>query len=258
MKIHWLGRTIAAGMVVLAGSASAAQINVTVTNTAPTGGTFLTPVWVGFHDGTFDTFSPGGLATPGLELVAEVGQTGTLSSEFAGNGVDATLGGGPIGPGGSASHTFDLATDGSHNYLSFASMVLPSSDFFIGNSDPLANSIASILDGTMASLTILVATVYDAGTEENDFAFSAGNGLFPGLGLPASVAPDGNDQSLPIRLASSSEFSTYLNVGAADVSSLDFDNYASLAVIEVTAVPVPGVLALFGLGALILLRRRSV
>ena len=37
-------------------SAIAATLRVTVDNLAPINGNFLTPVWVGFHDGSFDIY----------------------------------------------------------------------------------------------------------------------------------------------------------------------------------------------------------
>ncbi len=243
----------------LAADAGATQVRITITNNAPTGGTYLTPVWVGFHDGSFDSFSAGATASAGIEAVAEVGQTGMLSGEFAGNGVDGTVGSAPIAPGQSVSSVFNLATDGSNNYLSFASMILPSSDFFIGNDDPLAHAIGAVLDGSQAGTSFTIGRVYDAGTEQNDFLFSAGNGLFAAIGLPASDAANGNDQSLPIALASGADFASFLNVGGADVSGLDFDNFASLASIQVSAVPVPAALPLFltALGGLGAMRRRG-
>ena len=35
------------------------RVVVTAENLAPNGGTFQTPVWVGFHDGTFDIYDQG-------------------------------------------------------------------------------------------------------------------------------------------------------------------------------------------------------
>lgn len=41
-------------------AALALQVEVTVTSNAPTGGVYLTPLWVGFHDGSFDSYNGGG------------------------------------------------------------------------------------------------------------------------------------------------------------------------------------------------------
>ena len=155
-----------------AANASSAQIQVDFRNNAPTGGTLQTPVWVGFHDGSFDTFTDGQAATAGLEALAEDGNTNVLSSEFnastSGGGVDGRVGTGPIGPQGSASNIFTVNTDGSNNYFSYASMLLTSSDFFIGNGNPLAIDLADLLSGAVSSLSFDVFRVYDAGTEVND------------------------------------------------------------------------------------------
>ncbi|NNL99260.1 MAG: VPLPA-CTERM sorting domain-containing protein [Gammaproteobacteria bacterium] len=246
------------------GTASAVDVRVTVTNNAAAGGVYLTPVWTGFHDGAFDLFDIGGTASAGLESVAEVGMTATLSGEFAGAGIDGTLPG-LIAPGASASLVFSLSDDGSNDYLSFASMVLPSSDFFIGNARPTAFSIEDVLDGLVGTRTFAVLDAFDAGTEANDFATSAGNGLFPGLFPMPDTAGGAADPDPTIRLLGEnpfeSPFGDFANVGGFDVAPLDNSVLAGLpiAFIEVTAVPVPAALplmlsALAGLGVL---RRRQ-
>ena len=48
-----------------AGSAGAVSVRVTVTNNAAAGGIYLTPMWIGFHDGGFDLFDIGGAASAG-------------------------------------------------------------------------------------------------------------------------------------------------------------------------------------------------
>lgn len=74
---------LAALTVVPVFHAAAVQVRVTVENLSPTGGTLLTPVWVGFHDGTFDLYDRGGVASPALERLAEDGNTAPLSAAFA-------------------------------------------------------------------------------------------------------------------------------------------------------------------------------
>ena len=122
-------------------------VRVTITNNSPDGGTFITPVWVGFHDGSFDTYNGGLSSQEGLERLAEDGDTSVISSDFLGgytyidpvgptsarilsaqagaDRVDGTVGGAPIAPGDSVSLDLVIDTDGSNRYFSYASMVLP-------------------------------------------------------------------------------------------------------------------------------------
>ena len=51
--------------------ALAVEVTVSIENLAPRNVNFLTPVWVGFHDGSFDSYDVGVAATPGLERIAE-------------------------------------------------------------------------------------------------------------------------------------------------------------------------------------------
>ncbi|MEM7677939.1 MAG: spondin domain-containing protein, partial [Myxococcota bacterium] len=78
------------------------RVVVTIENMAPQFGTFLTPVWVGFHEGRFDTYDgnqpasndprPGSVA---MERLCEDGNNGPLSEDFAALslGLDATIAG---------------------------------------------------------------------------------------------------------------------------------------------------------------------
>ncbi len=246
------------GLATLTATAHAAQVEVTVTNNAPAGGTWLTPLWVGFHDGSFDAFDAGSAASAGIEAIAEDGNAMPLGASFG--GVGGIVGGAPIAPGTSASAQFTVGEDGSASFLSFAAMVLPSSDFFIGNDDPLAVALGGLLDGTLGRVSVDVVRVWDAGTEVNDFATSAANGLF---GIPGgqSGPNQGADENGVITAALGSDFLAYLNLGGADVSALDFSGYESLATITVTAaqpVPLPASLPLIGgaLAGLGFMRRR--
>lgn len=152
---------------------AATEVTVTITNLAPQNGTYLTPVWLGFHNGQFDTFNSGEAASAALERLAEDGATGPLSADFAASGAgaaDGVAGGGPFGPGASVQQTFML--DGSNpnaRYFSFASMVVPSNDAFISNGNPLARQI---FDGggnfTPVDFIVAGSMIWDAGTEVND------------------------------------------------------------------------------------------
>ena len=155
----------------------AVNVRITVKNQASEQGTFQTPVWVGIHDGTFDLFDVGSPASPALERLAEDGSVMEISQLFteseAGDIQTTITSGGdipPFAPGQLNTIVLELdPTNPRHRYLSFASMVIPSNDAFIGNSDPQAYPIFDE-NGALTQDRILIAhqTVYDAGTEVND------------------------------------------------------------------------------------------
>ena len=157
------------------------EITVTIENLAPQQGTFLTPFWVGFHNGNFDTYDRGRPASPGLESLAEDGSTALISQEFllSGDGtLDGTVAGpegdaaGPIDPGEVATATFTLDSDDVNSqFFSYASMLLPSNDAFVANGNPEAIRIFDE-EGNFIGADFIIAgnQVLDAGTEVNDEA----------------------------------------------------------------------------------------
>jgi Spondin_N len=170
---------IAAGATLaLSPLAQAATLQITVDNLAPANGTLLTPVWFGFHDGSFDLYNRGETATLGIERIAEDGDVSVLSDEFdaAGGGfVQGAIAGpvgtpGPIDSGESARFTVDLdGNAASSQYFSYASMIIPSNDFFIANGDPMAFRIFDDLGNFLgADFVVSGQQVLDAGTEVND------------------------------------------------------------------------------------------
>ncbi|MEL6892386.1 MAG: spondin domain-containing protein [Actinomycetota bacterium] len=164
------GAALVVGTPGSASSNDTVAVRVTITNLAPDGGTIQTPVWAALHDGGFDVYNRDEPASPGLERLAEDGNTGPISEEFAmsGAGTDTTVfgAGGPIFPGESASHLFVVS--GEEAYFSYASMVIPSNDAFVANGDPLAHQIFEDGELVTSSFTVTGAEVLDAGTEVND------------------------------------------------------------------------------------------
>ena len=71
-------------------------LQVSIENLSPLGGVSETPFWVALHDGGFEIGREGRSASafPGLELIAEEGDTSELSNRFkaSSTGIDATIG----------------------------------------------------------------------------------------------------------------------------------------------------------------------
>lgn len=264
---------VAATISVTAAQASAITLKVTVTNIAPTGGVYLTPVWVGFHNGSFDSYDGGTASAPELEALAEDGNTGPLSGVFGANGtlvatgttqtgsrMQATLGG-LLAPGASTMGSFTVDTTGANRYFSYASMVLPSSDYYVANGNPLAHDLSGLMVGDITSFFIgAPGTVNDAGTEVNDFATSAGNGLFGIAG--GQTGPNQGADENGVNVNISAPFANFLNQPSGGVpAELNFNNYQNgIARVDVEAVPLPAPIAMMGaalVGAGFFARRRK-
>jgi Ca2+-binding RTX toxin-like protein len=147
------------------------ELRVTIKNTSETGGTFLTPVWFGFHDESFDLFNTGQAASPGLERLAEDGDTAPLGVELLaadadGQGFVVTGAAGPIATQETTSAFFTVNGD-SNAFVSFASMIIPSNDAFIGTGD--AVQLFDANGRFLGEKTIKFAgeDAHDAGTEVN-------------------------------------------------------------------------------------------
>ena len=168
------GLTAAIGLA-CATAVQALPVTITVENLASASGGLITPVWVGFHDGSFDLYDSGSPASAQLERLAEDGNTGPVAADFLGSGagsVESTLFGlgGPLAPGEIVSQTFNLAnTDAANRFFSYAAMVIPSNDAFIANGDPMAHQLFTVGGLFIDSvITVLGVDVLDAGTEVND------------------------------------------------------------------------------------------
>lgn len=180
----FIASALALGAASSTALAQQTRVTVTIENLAPMQGTNQTPHWVGFHDGSFDIYNDGTAADflpvlndplRSVERLAEDGNTGPLSETFAtlvNGGVDGTIAGpnGPIAPGEVATASFVLdSSAATSRYFSYASMVLPSNDFWYANGNPLAHQIFDE-NGNFVAQDFIVTNldVLDAGTEVND------------------------------------------------------------------------------------------
>jgi len=242
-------------------NAFATQITVTVENLTGVGGLYFTPVWVGFHDGGFDSFDVGANASASIESIAEGGDVSGIRSDFsaAGAGVDGVIlapegfAGAPVfDPGDLVSVSFDVDPL-SHRYFSFVSMVIPSNDAFIGNDNAMAYRIFDATGVFVGPVDILVsgAQVWDAGTEVNDglgAAFSTLGGSstdeMMAIGLHGGLGP---------LLGSATPAGTVIDPVVGDFTQPGYP----LARITINAVPLPPTLAILALGVVLLTRARA-
>lgn len=239
-------------------AAHGVEFRVSITNMAPNNGTYLTPMWFGFHDGSFDTFSVGSAASMGLERIAEDGNPGPIAADFmasgAGSGSGVLSGIGPIGPGQSTSMIITIdETDPRSNYFSFLSMIIPSNDAFIGNENPFAHRVINENGQFVgADFIVLGSQVFDAGTEVNDEIPM--NTAFLGQMAPNTGTPEGGLVGFHPGFIPGGNI-----LGNSMFSNADFtaQNY-KVARITVEAVPEPATMAIFGLaGAAFAARRRK-
>lgn len=256
-----------AALAALAPAPSRAEVlRITVTNPQEAGGFAITPLWFGLHDGTFDEFDPGAAAYddgnpattdfPFMRPLAELGNPTDLGNAFMAaqpGGLAGVIASGgavpPFLPGASQSLDLDVTDPSARRYLSFAAMVVPSNDLFVGNADPLAHPLFDGSGHFLGPITITLygADVYDAGTEVNDVtngpAFVVGQdatgGAFQGGVITPFLGSSGASDYLTSLIGVQTPTGTITH---------GFDRLTPIATISVRAVPEPSSVALAGLG----------
>lgn len=252
------------------GSVQAAEIVVQVQNLSPTNGFWLSPMWVGFHDESYALFEMNTRARigGGLERLAEDANPWPLQAEFANDvprGTSAVIeapgGFGNLvlfGPGEKASVrlTVDPLTQ---RFMSYAAMVLPSNDAFIGNDDQRPIELfdeRGVWLGDKA-MEIGGCLIWDAGTElntEKDAMFF--NQAQPGAGIPTGhdiVKHAGLGSWRPYgitALGATNDLGIYFDPDAVDFIR---DNRP---VCLITVIPEPATVVLLAVGSVTLLIRR--
>jgi hypothetical protein len=179
-------KPLAAAMLALSMTAGAhaaqVQVQVRVENLAPSNSITFAPLHLGFHNGTFDAFNIGQAATAPIISVAEGGSGSAWLPAFTAADPTATVGtiGMPLFPGMSRTANFIVDT-AVNRYFTFASMVVPSNDFFIGNDSPTRHELFDAAGNLIvSSIPQLARQIWDAGSEVFDpaaAAFVGNNGL---------------------------------------------------------------------------------
>ena len=249
-------------------NSQAAIVNVTVTfqNLAPVNSVSFAPLRVGFNNGTFDSFNIGTTATAPIVSIAEGGGGGDWFPAFAASDPTAVLGtvGGALVPtanaGGGfasmASQTFTIDTN-VNRFFTFASMVIPSNDLFIGNDNPAAFQILDTSGNLLISqINQTAAQIWDANSEvaiAANAAFVAGGINNNRVAEGGTVAFDFTELNVFNGLTTGAGYSFNNSLAAStDIGRISF---------TVTAVPEPSSMVLVGLvgvGAVVRrLRRKS-
>lgn len=118
----------------------------------------------GTHDGSASFWRAGGLASPGIEAMAERGSTTPLQSEVqtqiaAGHAYSVINGGGLFPSPGFASATFDA--DSRFPLATLVSMVAPSPDWFVG-----VDGLNLMENGAWRERVTVDLAPFDAGTDD--------------------------------------------------------------------------------------------
>lgn len=246
-----LGTALAAGIA----TAQPVQLQVTVENLAPTNSVTFAPLRVGFHRGIYDAFDQGEAPTAPIISIAEGGSGSEWFPTFQAADPTATLGtvisdpAGPLLPGTSATAVFNI--DPSINrYFTFASMVVPSNDYFIGNDSATQYQLLDEQGNLLIdSITQYGRDVWNAGSEVSDIS-------------NAAFLVDG-DNAGRIAEAGTVEFDfegldifNGLETAAGYTFDRQFGGDNAIYRISFAVVPAPGAMGLLAAGGLVATRRR--
>ncbi len=232
-------------------------------------GTGFAPLAGVFHDGGFRSFAPGTMASDGLEALAEIGNPMQFLSEVPSSANFGNTDGQIGGSNRPTRRSFTVEVDSTNTSFSYASMFLPSNDWFIANPGGESFDVSSLIGAAAgSSLSIDINSIYDAGTELEDFTRGGGTGVDPfGLAPRLSDADGGNpdDQmdniSLVERVPGVNLFEDFVNPNNEPIDRFIGASSGSLGTITLTVVPEPSAISL-GMFALLPLigvmrRRRS-
>jgi len=235
-------------------------VTVTVTNLARPNAVSFAATQLGFHRGAFDAFNIGQAATAGIISVAEPGTGGQWQADFAAADPTATRGaiaGGALLPGQSRSSSF-IVDAGLNRFFTFAAMVVPSNDFFIGNDNPMQYRMFDDAGNLLiTSISQRYSQIWDAGSE----AFDPLNAAFVAGGNSANRTPQNGVVSFDFlelsRFNGVTTTAGYVftsgTTAANEIYRLDFTS-------SVNVVPEPSTVILMASGLLLLgvaMRRRS-
>lgn len=151
--------------------AAVVKVSVTIENLAPQNSISFAPLRFGFHNGSFDAFNIGETAGQPIISVAEGGSGADWFPAFLAADPSAVLGsaGGALTPGATATSMTFLVDTMVNPFFTFASMVIPSNDYFIGNDNPMLYRLFDNSGNLLISqIDQQAGQIWDAGSEVTD------------------------------------------------------------------------------------------
>ena len=132
------------------------------TSGALPGGAHFTSMATMIHDDTISFWESGGMATTGIENVAELGSTSALQQEATNAGTQVSSFAINPAPSLSGMRMYSIEATSTHSLLSMISMIAPSPDWFIG----LSSVELTDAEGKWYRCLNSNLVGYDAGTED--------------------------------------------------------------------------------------------
>ena len=149
------------------------------------------------HNSNVTFWQSGGMASPGIESMAETGATGTLRNEIEASAHAHAVIRQGVSFSGTGTATFNLDVPDDHPLITLTSMIGPSPDWFIG-----INGL-SLLDGQGDWLATVQVNLYpyDAGTEDGE-EFLLSNPATNPRGVITSIRGTGKFSNEPMAMLS--------------------------------------------------------
>ena len=238
----------AVGLVPTAARADLVTVTVTAQNLSPANSLSFAPLQLGFNNGTFDAFNNGQVAGAAITSVAEGGSGSAWFPAFAAADPASVRGsvGGALLPGRTASNRFVVDT-AVNPFFTFATMLLPSNDYFLGNDSPTRFRLFDATGRlTVTSIGQKARDIWDNGSE----AFDPANAAFIVGGVNDRRTPQNGVVNFDF--AELSRFNGLATAGGYTFDSqlaADTDVYRISFAAEPVAVPAPPAVALVALGA---------
>jgi hypothetical protein len=240
------------------GQAAVVDVMITFENLSPINSVAFAPLRFGLHNGTFDAFDVGTTATDPIISVAERGNGATWFDAFQAADPTAVLGSvvgagtspqpvpaGNVGGNFASSGSQTVRIDTSVNqFFTFASMVVPSNDLFIGNDNPMQYRILDDAGNLLINEIFQSAgQIWDAGSEFADPA----NGAFVMGGTNSNRTPQNG--VIAFDFAELGAFNGSTTNAGYTFSNVDLTAGTNIGRISFSAVvvPEPNSMGLFGL-----------